>query len=223
MPGGADYPFVGERRLIERGTRGRIPYEIMVSYPVFELSGVDYVRPNAALKGWVDELAGVMRPPADGSVTPGVGWYFEGGHVVHVVARRLSTVQVQGVMYSGGAHSNTERVAWHVDLPTGRLLSLDDIFDRDSGWQEGVAHRVRVNLKRRFEESPGFGESLEPGALAKLVAESRRWIFGKDKVILTFNPYEVGPFLSGPYDVELSYEQLATYVRKDGPLGSKAR
>ena len=82
---------------------------------------------------------------------------------------------------------------------------------------------MRVDLKKQFEEKPGFEESLEPAALAKLLAEARRWIFTADKVILTFDPYEVGPYAAGPYEVELSYAALAPYIRKDGPLSSRAR
>lgn len=224
LPGGESYPFAGERRLVEQGRRGGMPYEIGISYAVFEAAGIDYARANAAIKVWVDRMASQARPPAQSA--PGareIGWFLESGHVVHVVSRRLATVAAHWMAYAGGAHPNNGRLAWHVDLTTGRLLALDDIFDPAAGWREAVLRRVRADLKKQFEEKPGFEDALEPAALGKLLAEERRWIFTTDKVILTFDPYEIGPYAAGPYEVELSYPTLAPYSRKDGPLAGKGR
>jgi hypothetical protein len=224
LPGGKDYAFVGERRLVERGRRGGVPYEIAVSYAVFEFPDIDFARANAAIRGWVDKFADDARPPTE--ATPGgpdIGWFLESGHVVHAASRDLVTIAAHWLVYSGGAHPNNGRTAWNVELTTGRLLRLDDILARDSGWQDAVTRLVRASLKKQFEERPGFDESLEPAGLRKLVVESHRWIFGKDNVTLTFNPYEVGPYVSGPYDVELSYAGLAPYIRKGGPLGDRLR
>jgi uncharacterized protein YecT (DUF1311 family) len=224
LPTGDAYPFVGERRLVERGRRGGVPYDITVSYAAFERPDVDGTRVNAAIKGWVDKLAAYARPPAKAEPgTPDIGYFLEAGHEIHVAARDLVTVAAFWQLYAGGAHPNSGRTAWQVQPTTGRMLGLDDILDRASGWQDGVTRLVRDDLKKQFAERPGFEESLEPAALHKLVAESRRWIFFRDKLTLTFDPYEVGPYASGPYEVELPYAALAPYIRKDGPLGDRAR
>ncbi|TXL74290.1 DUF3298 domain-containing protein [Vineibacter terrae] len=224
LPAGADYPFVAERRLIEQGRRGGVPYRIAASYPVFERAGVDYARANAAIKGWVDKFAAEMRPPtkADGGM-PDIGWFFESGHAVLVVPPRLATVDADWMAYAGGAHPNHGRTAWHVELTTGRLLGLDDILDPASGWQDAITGLVRTDLKKQFEERPGFEEALAPAELRKMVIEPSRWVFADDKVTLTFDPYAVGPYAAGPYEVDLTYQALAPYIRKDGPLAAKAR
>ncbi|MCW5746902.1 MAG: DUF3298 domain-containing protein [Alphaproteobacteria bacterium] len=224
LPGGEDYPFVGERRLIERGRRGGVAYDIAVSYAVFELPGVDFAQPNAAIRDWVDKNAAYARPPTDATGGgPDIGWYLEGGHDVLVATRGLVTVAAYWSIYSGGAHPNHGRTAWQVDVVRGRLLSLEDLFEPSSGWPDAITALVRADLKKQFEERPGNDEALEPAALRKAVIETRRWIFAKDKVTLTFDPYEVGPYAAGPYEVDLSYAQLARYLRKAGPLAGKAR
>jgi len=224
LPAGADYPFIADRRLMEEGRRGGTPYRIAVSYPVFERPGVDYARANAAIKGWADKFAAQMRPSPQGdNGMPGVGWFFESGHVVQIVRSRLATVDADWMSYGGGAHPNSGRTAWHVELTTGRLLGLDDILDPASGWADAVTGLVRADLKKQFEERPGFEESLAPAELRKMVIEPGHWIFTDDKVTLTFDPYAVGPYAAGPYEVELPYATLKPYIRKDGPLGDKAR
>jgi uncharacterized protein YecT (DUF1311 family) len=224
LPGGDNYPFVGERRLLERGRRGGVPYAISVSYAVFERAETDYTRANSAIRRWVDTFAAETRPPMQ--VVPGgpdLGWFLDSGHVVLGASRDLVTIAAHWLVYTGGAHPNNGRTAWHVDLATGRLLGLDDLLDRGSGWQDGVTRLVRADLKRQFEERPGFDDSLEPASLRKLVTEPHRWIFTRDNVLLTFDPYAVGPYAAGPYDVVLRYADLATYIRKDGPLRHRAR
>jgi uncharacterized protein len=224
LPGGNDYPYVGERRLLEQGRRGGVPYRITVSYAAFGFHEVDYTRANAAIKAWVDEFAAHARPPAErGPGMPGIGWFLEAGQFVHVPSRELVTVAAYWTIYAGGAHPNHGRLAWHVELTTGRLLGLDDILDPRSGWREALLPKVRADLKKQFEERPGFEEQLEPAELGKALDEARRWVFTRDNVLLTFDPYEVGPYASGPYEVELSWATLAPYLRKDGPLASRAR
>ncbi len=224
LPAGDAYPFVGERRIVEQGRRGGMPYEIAVSFAVFEAPSVDYARANASIKAWVDKFATSARPPTQPMPgAPGIGWFLESGHIVLVASRELVTVAAHWTMYSGGAHPNNGRLAWHVASTTGRELGLDDVFNRASGWREAVLALARADLKKQFEERPGFEESLEPATLGKLLAEPRRWIFTHDKVILTFDPYEVGPYAAGPYEVELSYAALSPYIRKDGPLAARGR
>jgi hypothetical protein len=165
-----------------------------------------------------------VRPPAQGAAAvPDIGWFLDSGHAVHVASRELVTIAAHWLVFTGGAHPNNGRAAWQVELTSGRLLRLDDIFDPASAWPDGVTRLVRAELGKQFVERPGFEGSTAPAALRKMVIQSRRWIFAADKVTVTFDPYDVGPYAAGPYEVELSYAALAPYLGKNGPLRDRSR
>jgi hypothetical protein len=225
MPRGDAYPFVGERRLIERGRRGGVTYELSVSYPVFSFLGADSSRANAVIKTWVDEFAADVRPQAQAAPggSPDIGWFLESGYVVHRAAPDLLTVAAHWLVFTGGAHPNNGRAAWQFEPMTGRPLALGDILDPGSDWPDAVTALVRADMMKQFVERPGFEGSIAPAALHKMVIQPRRWIFAADKVTVTFDPYDVGPYAAGPYEVELSYTALSPYIRKDGPLRTRRR
>ncbi|HJQ58475.1 MAG TPA: DUF3298 domain-containing protein [Vineibacter sp.] len=225
LPAGNAYSFVGERRLVERGRRGGVSYNIAVSYAVFEFADINYAGVNGTIKAWAEKFAADVRPSTQGNAggPTEIGWFLDSGHVVHAASRDLVTVAAHWLLFTGGAHPNNGRIAWQVALTSGSLLRLDDIFGPASLWPEAATRLVQADLKKQFEERPGNEESLEPAVLRKMVVDARRWIFARDSVKVTFDPYEVGPYAAGPYEVELSYGALAPYIRTDGPLASRAR
>lgn len=79
---------------------------------------------------------------------------------------------------------------------------------------------VRADLKRQFTENkPGNERALEPKPLAELLREASIYCWGRETLTLHFNSYSVGPYVSGPFEVEVPRATLQPWVNPDGPLG----
>jgi hypothetical protein len=77
---------------------------------------------------------------------------------------------------------------------------------------------VGVDLKKQFVEKPGFDDALEPANLAKLLREPGHYCWRANRLELIFNAYEVGPYVSGSFEVYVPYERLGPLLRADGPI-----
>jgi hypothetical protein len=103
-------------------------------------------------------------------------------------------------------------------LRTGKALGPDGVFAAGDKWLKTMVEIVGADLKKQFVEKPGFEEALEPASLGKILREPGHYCWRADKLELIFNAYEVGPYVSGPYEVYVSYDRLAPLLRKDGPI-----
>jgi Protein of unknown function (DUF3298) len=120
---------------------------------------------------------------------------------------------------TGGAHPFGGTRGVLVDLRTGKTATPAQVFAAGDGWLDTLVPIVRADLKKQFEEQPGFDEALEPASLAKLLRDPRYYHFRRDRLVLVFDQYVVGPYVSGSYSVEIPYEKLEPLLRADGPLG----
>ncbi len=120
--------------------------------------------------------------------------------------------------FTGGAHPNGAASATLVDLRTGKVARPDDVFAE--GWLKRIVDLAHADLERQFRERPGFDDALKPDNLAKLLRDSRRYSFYKDKLTLIFNRYDIGPYVVGPYNVDIPADRLKPLLRADGPLAA---
>ena len=51
-----------------------------------------------------------------------------------------------------------------------------------------------------------------------VLSEAGRYCWTADGLDVIFNAYDVGPYSSGPYDVEIAYDRLKPLLRPDGPI-----
>lgn len=223
MPAGVDYPFVSERAEMEAGKVGRYSYRFFALYPRFDGGGVDGAL-NARIEAEARKAVTEPRPTPDLGPPPGgAHWTVEIEYELRYPARGLVTVATFRSDYLGGAHGNSAASAVLVDVASGRALALDDVLSRPAGWPAMVTRLTIEELRQQFVGRPGDPETLTEASIGKLLMDPARWAFGPEGVEIVFNPYEIGPYAAGAFEVALSYEQLRSVIRADGPLAAKAR
>ena len=92
------------------------------------------------------------------------------------------------------------------------------MFAPGEGWLKEMLRLVTADLQQQFKERPGFDNALEPATLGKLLKEPGHYLYKKEHLKLTFNNYEVGPYVNGQYVVEIPYGKLRPLMRANGPL-----
>jgi hypothetical protein len=65
----------------------------------------------------------------------------------------------------------------------------------------------------------GFDDAIKPANLTKLLGDPDRWLFKANVLQILFNPYDVGPYSSGSYAVDIPYDRIRSLFRTDGPIG----
>jgi hypothetical protein len=106
-------------------------------------------------------------------------------------------------------------------LRNGQAVPPSVVFAKGDVWLKTLVPLVQANLKKQFSDGkPGFDDAIEPDKLAKLLREPDHYYYHRDKLELIFDAYVVGPYVSGPFTVDIPYATLKPLLAKDGPLGS---
>ncbi|MEA2802039.1 MAG: hypothetical protein QOE49_2134 [Rhodospirillaceae bacterium] len=212
------YPFIREQSLTKNAKLGKITYSYDISYPKFEGTTADFAAVNARFANAAKKAIVDATPQADSGLDREQEWTYEQSFMTYRPSPNAVAIAVNFDGYSGGAHGYAATNCTLVDLRTGKALGPDGVFAAGDKWLKTVVEIVGADLKKQFVEKPGFEEALEPASLGKILREPGHYCWRADKLELIFNAYEVGPYVSGPYEVYVSYDRLAPLLRKDGPI-----
>jgi uncharacterized protein len=199
----ASYPFISEHAIVRMGKARGIPYSIDASYPQFDGTGADFGAVNGEIATMTGEAAerAIPGPDADngGGNYNGPAWGYEQAYTLHRPGPNAVTVYFRYDSYEGGTHGIVGVTAVLVDLRTGRAVGPEGVFLPNSNWLREITRIV--------------SEGISTPNLADLLKQPRRYVFLEDRLELSFNQYE-----GGPYTVEIPYDRLRPMLRVDGPV-----
>jgi uncharacterized protein len=125
--------------------------------------------------------------------------------VTHVDPARI-TLQATTYAYGhGAAHGNGTVGYLHYLRPEKRWLKASDVFAGDD-W------RTKLQALALAAVEQAEGEELmldDPHSIDDAVTDPARWDFGRDGLILQFEPYEIAPYAAGSPTVTLPWSDLA--------------
>jgi uncharacterized protein len=212
------YPFISQQTLIKSGKLGKITWSYDITYPRFEGTGADFSAVNSRFATAAKKAADDATPKADSGIDREQGWTYEQDYKIYRPGANAVTVAVDFYGFSGGAHGYGATHCTLVDLRSGKALGPDGVFAPGDNWLKGLIPIVAADLKKQFVDKPGFDEALEPNNLGKLLREPGHYCWHAKQLELIFNAYEVGPYVSGPFEVDVPDDKLRPFMRADGPL-----
>lgn len=121
--------------------------------------------------------------------------------------------------YTGGAHPYEEVVTYNYDVKNKKEMTLADLFVNNPNYLNQISEISRKILIERFTENLGndFDSEKDRQTYIKEVIEPMindgtdptkpenfaNFTFSKDKLIIHFGQYQVGPYVAGQQDVEM--------------------
>jgi len=212
------YPFVSQQTLIKNGRLGKITWSYDITYPQFDGTAADFSAVNARFATAAKKAAEDATPKADSGPDREQTWTYEQDYKLYRPSAHAVTVAVDFYGFSGGAHGYGATHCTLVDLRSGKAVGPDGVFAAGDDWLKTLIPIVAADLKKQFVDKPGFDDALEPENLAKLLREPRHYCWHPKQLELIFNAYEVGPYVSGPFEVDIPYDKLRPLLRADGPI-----
>jgi len=201
--GDGPYPFISDQAIVRAGKVRGIPYVIDANYPQFDATTPDFAAVNRQLASTTSEAADRVLPGPDadnaGGNYSGPAWTYEQAYTLHRPGPNAISVYIRFDSYEGGAHGTVGVSGFLVDLRTGRAIGPEAVFAPTAPWLLELTRIVSADIT-----APNLSELLK---------EARRYVFLEDRLELSFNPYE-----GGPYTVEIPYDRLRPLLRTDGPV-----
>lgn len=201
--GDGAYPFISEQAIVKSGKVRGIPYIIDASYPQFDGGTVDFTAVNRQLASATREASDrvVPGPDADndGGNYGGPAWRYEQAFTLYKPGPNAVSVKISYNAYEGGAHGIVGVSGMLVDLRTGKAVGPEGVFLPNSNWLRELTRIASADIN-----TPN---------LADILKQPNRYVFLEDRLELSFNQYE-----GGPYNVEIPYDRLRSMLRVDGPV-----
>lgn len=110
--------------------------------------------------------------------------------------------------YAGAAHGNYGSETVHLLLPDLEEITLDQLFTE--GFRSVLSEKVKMGLDQQFGDDAGLEYKGLP--------DEFNYEIQPEQIVVYFNPYEIGPYVLGRIQVAVSYEEIRTIIRENGPL-----
>ena len=112
---------------------------------------------------------------------------------------------------AGAAHPAHYSRALSYDLRDGHMLTLEELFQPGAPYLETISTFCLDDLAARG--TLAWEEGAQPKA-----ENFQVWNITPGGLQITFDPYQVAPYASGPQTVLIPYERLKDVVNPEGPL-----
>jgi len=123
----------------------------------------------------------------------------------------LAVIELSSYLYSGGAHGMPGRGFLHYSLGQQRLLTLDELLlpgGADAFWLAASEAHQRWLKAQKLEQDRDFRYNWP-------FQRTRNVALLKDKVLLKYEVYALGPYSMGHPELEIPYSRLRHILRPE--------
>jgi len=130
-------------------------------------------------------------------------------------SKDLLIISKSGYFYPiGAAHGQPIREDYHIDLKTGKLYALEDLFKKHSNYVEKLTQIINDMIDRTDKE---YGEQMYLGKVENL-EENSGFEIKKDYLRIYFHPYAIAAYAAGFPEFDIGYAELRDLINIEGEL-----
>ena len=169
----------------------------------------------------VAEFAAEMKDAFPTHAKPVQPFEYRLSPIISLARPAIVSMYFEDWEYGGGVHPNTFYAAYDFGLigETPRLLTLNDLFRPGTAGAKVVSDLVIAHLKQEPEAlwvQEGTVKTIDP----KIAS---RFVITPTALTILIQPYEVGPYSSGPFFVKVPFAEFRGSLDAGGPLKSLFR
>lgn len=120
---------------------------------------------------------------------------------------KVLSMLIKYYKYSGGAHGNYEYIPYNVDLSSGKILILKDIFNKNSNYKEIIGKEIQNQIKNINEEQNLSEDSTQIYSFTN-IKENQKFYIQDEKIIVFFDLYEIAPYAMGIPEFTINKNQI---------------
>ena len=193
------YPLTNQYAVVEHKYKPNFDY--LVYYP--EIKGMENAgQVNDALKA----MAGVKQVP----VTP-LESHYTGDFTVSFFKKSLLVIEITGYDYPFcAAHGMPLKKYAHINLKTGRLYQLADLFKPESPYVKVISDLIEDQIKSNDEYSYLFPDQYHG------IQEDQPFFISEAGLNIYFLPYEIAPYAAGFPTFSIPFYELKELIDYNG-------
>lgn len=136
---------------------------------------------------------------------------------------RLLSLYTRNYMYTGGAHGEERDIAYNVDLKTGEILSIKDLFKDNIEYKKLINDQINMDIKRIQEKTRAEyekkGQKLDdmylPYRSFKGINDNQNFYLKDDTLVIYFDVYEIASYASGIVKFPIKITHLGDSIKDE--------
>lgn len=136
-------------------------------------------------------------------------WFVKDQRYVHRADEDVVSFLMEGSYWTGGVHPNSYSRGLTLDTRTGQTLNLTDIVSDPDKFKEIVVKK----LEESYEKDDFFGTPGEQIQEYYEDADRLNWVLEPQGILVRFDPYEIGPYSSGGFQVMVLFSDAPEIFR----------
>lgn len=116
-------------------------------------------------------------------------------------------------MQAGRAHPYHTHQVMNFNLKTGKVLALKDLFKRHANYLAAFAKYSSHELNQKLQDKWMIKDGTAP-----LAKNYQLWNLKENGILLTFEEYQVGPYVAGSQEVLIPYSALKQLIAPHAPI-----
>lgn len=209
------YPEISSETKPELATKMN---ELIKQQLLDTIEGAPEVTAAQSLESFADSFIQDYKKDANNFTS----WEIERSVQVIYNTNTLLTLLFEEFGFTGGAHPFNGSRFMVLNLADGNPVILDDLMN------PGYETALNVEGEQAFREARQLGEhsSLEEDGFNfanNAFVLNDNYGVNKDGLSFIFNSYEVAPYVMGPTEFTIPYEDIRSLIRTNGLLAGKAQ
>lgn len=169
---------------------------------------------NQMIQGFINEVSQMPNKTVNG-----MGSSLEITSKASVISGTFLTAQIiQNSSIAGAAHPLTTIQSFNYSIISGGLLNISNLFVSGSDYLNYISNYSMTQLKA-YAQKEGYSieDMINQGASPDL-KNFNTWNITNDSLIITFNPYQVAPYVFGIQTVSIPLSDMTSMIDPKGPL-----
>lgn len=139
--------------------------------------------------------------------------------VIHQLSLVSVRISIEG-MQAGRAHPYHSHRVLNFDLAHNKEIALSDLFKPKTDYLRAIAEYSANKLHETVHEKDKW--MIKNGAQAH-AKNYKNWNIEKESILITFDEYQVAPYVYGPQEVEIPYSELQHLLSPQGEMISSIK
>ncbi|WP_102347800.1 WG repeat-containing protein [Bacillus sp. Marseille-P3661] len=179
--------------------------DYIVYYP--EIQGMKNKSAQSEVNQRLMELSLVKPVPSDVALDSS----YSGDFSISFYRQDLLVIEFEGYDYPfGAAHGMPYKAHAHINLKSGQMYELKDLFKADSEYVTVLSDIIREQIKNDETYSYVFPDAF------KGIAPDQPFYVDDKALYLYFAPYEIGPYAAGFPTFKIPFEEIMAIINNEG-------
>ncbi|MBU8907626.1 WG repeat-containing protein [Desertibacillus haloalkaliphilus] len=181
--------------------------DYLVYYPHVE--GLHNENAQEQVNAYLKQKAKAMNVPENEPLD----YNYFGTFAVEFFKKDLLVIKIEGYHYPfGAAHGMPYQVHVHIDLMTGAIYELSDLFKPDSDYVKVISDLV----EKQMQEEATQGDTYYFLDQYEGIQPNQPFYITEDRLAIYFQPYEIAAYAAGFPTFFIRYEELIGLIDVEG-------